>query len=102
MVELRWLKEAKDDLREIYAYISRDSRRYAKLQVDRLYERAQIIKTQRWTGKMVEEISDPTIREVITGNYRIIYRIKDEKSVDVLMVHHSARDLNKRIRRKNL
>lgn len=28
MVQLRWLKEAKDDLREIYAYISSEQRRY--------------------------------------------------------------------------
>lgn len=34
MVQIRWLKEAKDDLKEIFDYISSDSVRYAKLQVD--------------------------------------------------------------------
>jgi plasmid stabilization system protein ParE len=30
MVEIRWLEEARDDLKDIYDYISRDSKRYAK------------------------------------------------------------------------
>ena len=36
MVEIEWLTEAKEDLKDIYDYISRDSKRYAKRQVDRI------------------------------------------------------------------
>ena len=32
MVRVKWLKSAKDDLRDIYEYISLDSKRYAKHQ----------------------------------------------------------------------
>ena len=34
MVRVKWLKSAKDDLRDIYEYISLDSKRYAKHQVE--------------------------------------------------------------------
>lgn len=44
MVEIRWLKEARDDLKEIYDYISRDSKPYAKRQVDKIFDRTQILK----------------------------------------------------------
>lgn len=97
MVEIRWLKEAKDDLKDIYDYISRDSQKYAKRQVDKLYKRTDILKKHIHAGKIVEEINKPKIREIVEGNYRIIYRIIDEQTVDILMVHHSARDLTRRI-----
>jgi toxin ParE1/3/4 len=100
MVEIRWLKEARDDLRDIYDYISLDSERYAKRQIDKLINRTQILKNQIRVGKEVEEINKPEIREVIEGNYRIIYRIVNENQVHILMVHHGARDLTRRIKRE--
>jgi toxin ParE1/3/4 len=100
MVEIRWLKEARDDLRDIYDYISLDSERYAKRQIDKLINRTQILKNQIRVGKEVEEINKPEIRELIEGNYRIIYRIVNENQVHILMVHHGARDLTRRIKRE--
>ncbi|QSE99435.1 type II toxin-antitoxin system RelE/ParE family toxin [Fulvivirga lutea] len=76
--------------------MSRDSKRYAQHQIDRIFERTQILTSQLRVGKVVEEINKPEIRELIEGNYRIIYRIIDEKTVDILMVHHGARDLVRR------
>ena len=46
MVRLNWTFQAKDDLKAIAEYISRDSKRYAKLQVIRLKNRIRILKTQ--------------------------------------------------------
>ena len=68
MVRLKWLKSAKEDLKEIYHYIAFDSKRYAKLQLERIQERTEILKTQVESGKIVEEINDVTIREIIEGN----------------------------------
>jgi len=36
------------------------------------------------------------IRELIEGNYRIIYLIINDERIDILTVHHSARDLTRR------
>ena len=98
MVEVRWLKEAKDDLRDIYDYISLDSERYAKHQIEKLLKRTQILKNHLRVGKVVEEINKPEVREIIEGNYRIIYRIVNENKVHILMIHHGARDLKRRIK----
>jgi toxin ParE1/3/4 len=99
MVEIRWLKEARDDLSDIYDYISLDSERYAKHQIDKLLNRTLIIKNHVRVGKVVEEINRPEIRELIEGNYRIIYRIVNENQVHILMIHHGARDLTRRIKK---
>ncbi len=98
MVKISWLKEARDDLKDIFDFISRDSKKYAIRQVDRIFSRTHILRTQVRAGKIVEEINNPEIREIIEGNYRIIYRIVNENSVNIIMVHHSARDLTRRIK----
>jgi len=42
---------------------------------------------------MVPEIEDESIRELILGSYRIIYKIVSQERIDILTVHHSARML---------
>lgn len=39
MVEIRWLKEAKNDFKNIYDYVSIDSKRYTKRQVEKIFQR---------------------------------------------------------------
>ena len=57
MVRINWTFQAKDDLKSIAEYISRDSSRYAKLQVYRLMNRTIILKNQIRSGKIVPEIN---------------------------------------------
>jgi addiction module RelE/StbE family toxin len=97
MVQIRWLIEAQNDLKEIYEYISLDSEKYAERQIARIVAKTQILKTIVYSGKIVAEIGKSEIRELIEGNYRIIYRIVNENSIDILMIHHGARDLFRRI-----
>ena len=96
MVRINWTFQAKDDLKNIAEYISKDSKRYAKLQVTRLKTRTRILKTQTRTGKIVSEINRENIRELIEGSYRIIYKIVEDNQIDILTIHHSARDLTRR------
>ena len=44
-------------------------------------------------GRIVPEKNDENIRELIEGNYRIIYEIRGEDRIEVLLVHHSSRPL---------
>ncbi|HCT54093.1 MAG TPA: type II toxin-antitoxin system RelE/ParE family toxin, partial [Balneola sp.] len=36
MVQIRWLKDAKEDLKEVFEYIALDSKRYAQLQIEKI------------------------------------------------------------------
>ena len=96
MVRINWTFQARTDLKDIANFISKDSKRYAKLQVTRIVQRTKILKSQIYAGKIVPEIERPNIRELIEGNYRIIYKVINENQTDILTVHHSARDLSKR------
>lgn len=47
------------------------------------------------SGRIVPELSNSAVREVILGNYRIVYRLAGQ-SVHVLTIFHGARLLNPR------
>jgi toxin ParE1/3/4 len=96
MVQINWTIQAKEDLESIARYISRDSKKYARLQIIKIRLRTKILASHIYSGKVVEEIKKEEIRELIEGNYRIIYRIVKEHHVDILTIHHSARDLGRR------
>ena len=96
MVQINWTFQAKDDLKAIAEYIKLDSARYAQLQIIKIKTRTQILKSFPQTGRIVPEIESEQIRELIEGNYRIIYKVISETRIDILTIHHSARDLSKR------
>ena len=96
MVQINWTVQATTDLKDIAEYISKDSKKYAKLQIVRIRFRTRILSSQIYSGKIVMEIGKNNIRELIEGNYRIIYKVVNDSRVDILTIHHSARDLLRR------
>ena len=96
MVLINWTNQAKNDLKGIVEYISKDSKRYALLLVNRIRQKTQITKSQPYIGRVVPEIGNDRFRELLEGNYRIIYKIVTETRIDIITVHHSARDLSNR------
>jgi len=94
MVKVIWTARSLTDLEEIGTYIAKDSSNYAKLTLEKLIETAKLIENNQLIGRIVLEITQNNIREIITGNYRIIYQIKEKDSAYILTVHHSSRLLS--------
>ncbi len=92
MVRIDWSLPAVNDLREIFQYIARDSRKYARATVERII--AATARLAQWPqmGEILSEF--PVYRQFIVGNYRLIYR-EDEGNQRVLMIGviHAGRDL---------
>jgi len=53
----------------------------------------KILETQKEIGRVVPELADPNLREIILANYRIIYKIVSKSQVDILTIHHSRRSI---------
>lgn len=83
---------ARADLKEIALYIARDSPAAAKAWVRRLRLRAKAIGDAPHAGRIVPELDDPAIREVLLGAYRIVYRVHDRR-VEVLAIFEGHRRL---------
>ena len=80
-MKLFWTETAKQDLIAIRQYISADNPTAAKRWVDRLRQRARNSIHAPLDGRMVPELAREDIRELIEGNYRIVYQVLDDRIV---------------------
>ena len=92
MTRLEWTDPAVADLEHIHDYIGRDSPQYAVALIERLIASAERITSFPESGRRVPEASDPKVRELLVGGYRVIYRLK-KGTAQVLAVIHGARNL---------
>jgi addiction module RelE/StbE family toxin len=94
MVKIIWTQRSLNDLKSIAEYISKDSVKYASMTLNRIIDVTSHIGTYPRIGRIVPEIGkDEKIREIILGNYRVIYKISNARTVYILTVHHSAKKL---------
>lgn len=91
MAEVKWTETALSDLDEIGDYIAKDSVRYAELTVSKLFESPNILEKNPRAGKVVPELNNEAIRQLVRGSYRIIYHLVDENHIEILTVHRSSR-----------
>lgn len=93
MAEIKWTLQALDDLESICLFIGRDSPNAAAVFAQRAFRATDPLVNSPRLGKVLPELEIENIREIILGNYRLIYQIQDER-VQVLTVHHGARLLD--------
>ncbi|MBP6731114.1 MAG: type II toxin-antitoxin system RelE/ParE family toxin [Chitinophagales bacterium] len=91
MEKISWSDLALEDLQQIYDYICKDSELYASRVTERIVERIEILNTHSTAGTIVPEFEEESIRQLIEGNYRIIYRINSDGSIGIARIHHGAR-----------
>jgi plasmid stabilization system protein ParE len=87
--KIYWTRQARDDLWEIRSFIARDAPKTAAAYVRRLRTSVGCLRQFPELGEIVREIGKPPVRELIRGQYRVIYRYQSNR-VDILTVFHSA------------
>ena len=80
-MKLFWTETAKQDLQTIRRYIAADNPTAAKQWIERLRERARNALHSPFAGRKVPESSRDDIRELIQGNYRIVYQVFADRLV---------------------
>ena len=97
MARLRWTPQALEDIEAICVYIARDSDYYARIFANQIIQKTSTLESFPKAGRIVPESNRDNVREIIHGNYRIIYRLLNDDVVQILTVHHSAQllDLSK-------
>ena|SRR5437016_5671280 len=84
--------QSRDDLRIIVRHIARDSPDRARAFGNLLIDKALSISSLPERGRIVPELNEPSVREIIHGSYRIIYEVfQDPGAVYVLRFWHAAR-----------
>ena len=90
MVEIIWTKQASEELELIFNYIKKDSYFYAESFVENILQSIETLEKFPKIGRIVPEIDDPDVREIIYTKYRIMYRI-NEDHVEILSIIHGSR-----------
>ena len=96
MATALWTVGAISDLREIFAFLNRDSEVYASVLTARIFEAVEKLGDYPYLGRMVPGYKDETIREIIVGNYRVVYRVR-EQLVGVIGLVHGRQNLTTRV-----
>ncbi|MGE5282142.1 MAG: type II toxin-antitoxin system RelE/ParE family toxin [Chloroflexota bacterium] len=87
-----WTETAWRDLERIADYIAEDSPGYAAALVRRVRDGARSLEEMAERGRVVPELEEPAIRELVIGSYRLVYEIEDA-DIYILGLIHGARDL---------
>lgn len=90
--QLEWLQEPDLDLYQISLYIAMDSMFYAEKTVINIKEKTEMLPFFPFMGRMVPEINQYYIRELIYKSYRVIYQIFQNK-IYIIRIIHSSRNL---------
>lgn len=78
-MRVTWSREADENLVEIEEFIARDSVERAVRFVDNLIDHAEaILADNPRSGRIVPEIGNPDVRELIYRGYRVVYRLKGD------------------------
>ncbi|HCL00096.1 MAG TPA: plasmid stabilization protein [Candidatus Marinimicrobia bacterium] len=89
-MKIIWTREALENIIEIEEYIYQDNPSKATEFTDFLIDKCEYLINNPEIGRIVPELSDPRIRELIVKNYRIVYRYIDEK-IQILTVFEGHR-----------
>ncbi|MEW6684548.1 MAG: type II toxin-antitoxin system RelE/ParE family toxin [Nitrospirota bacterium] len=90
MTPIVWTPQAIGDVEAVRAYIARDSAHYAAVVAEQIVEAVGRLSAFPLSGRVVPELGQKTLREIIYGNYRIVYRVTDG-TIQVLTVFHASR-----------
>ena len=91
MVEVIWTQNATEEIVNIAEYLEQHSKYYAESIVKKLYGKVGILRQHPKIGRIIPEMQDEIYRELIEGNYRIMYEILDDEIILIQRVIHSSR-----------
>ena len=72
---VRWSDRALVDLERIFEHIAKDNSIAAERWVDALQDATARLARFPGSGRVVPETNRPDVREVIKGNYRVVYQV---------------------------
>ncbi len=91
-MRISWSARATADLRDLRAYIAKDSASYARRFVAKIIASVETLTAHPEIGRRVPEAERDDVRELIFRGYRIIYFVRQDH-LYIVTVIHGSRDL---------
>lgn len=95
MAHVRLTEQAQNELDAIIEYYERvGASDFAEVFEEQIIEKIRPLEQFPRMGRIVPEIDDEAIREIIYRDYRIVYVVdQNDETVDVLTIFHSSQQL---------
>jgi len=87
-----WSPLSVESASEITDYIAQDKPSAAEKWINNVFSKVEQLKSSPEIGRIVPEINNTKFREIVYGNYRIIYRI-EKKQISILTIRHGKQIL---------
>ena len=91
-MKIIWSPLAVDRASKIADYIAQDKPSAAEKWINTVFSKVEQLKSSPEIGRIVPAINNTQFREIIYGNYRIIYRI-EKKRISILTIRHGKQIL---------
>ena len=85
---------SKNQLAEFAEYIANDKPNAAQKWLEKIFSEVEKLENFPMSGRKVPELMQDNYRELLIGNYRIIYKLEKDK-IFILSVRHSKQLLDK-------
>jgi plasmid stabilization system protein ParE len=95
-----WSREATTDLDALAEYIAKDSAFYAAAFTQEILDAGRSLKEFSERGRIVPELGNRNIRELIVREYRLIDSIEKSRVI-ILGLVHGKKDLKDYVRKMN-
>jgi plasmid stabilization system protein ParE len=76
---IAWTEPALGDLESIGATLARDSEAFARRVMERLLEAVERVVSVPRIGRVVREVGDERVRELLFQTFRIVYRAEPDR-----------------------
>ena len=93
MAQIIWSNPAIEDLHQLREFYSRFSEGYADRLIDKLIAWADILINLPQGGRIASQFKDELTRELVSGDYSIIYRIQDADTVTISRLQNNSKPL---------
>src|SRR3990167_2531007 len=87
-----WTGQARRMLDDAATFIAQDSRPAAERFLLRVLKAASSLGASAERGRVVPELDDPAVREIIVRRFRLLYQVAPDE-IQILAFLHGARDL---------
>lgn len=95
MNSVAWTAPALDDLKALRSWLGRDSQALSDSVVDKIFDAVDKVLPFPRIGRVVSEVADETVRELLFRTFRIVYKVT-ASGIVVLGVLHGGRPSDRR------
>ena len=94
MVKIIWSNFAIESIHAASEFHRPYSAGFADTLIERVFEKVLLLEIHPLMGRIVPELNQPNVRELLYKQYRIMYQVIQADELAILAVHHSSKPVS--------